>query len=71
MIDEHPYGDPSAGDGPEEPVRTGVARVDAVIDRVAGAADRPIDEHVAVFESAHDELRRTLDASPDDAEPAE
>ena len=38
------------------------------VDAVAGLADRPVDEHVAVFESAHDELRRTLDAPPDDAE---
>jgi argininosuccinate synthase len=52
----------------EERVRTGVGRVDAVIDRVAGLADRPVDEHVSVFESAHEELRRTLDAPPDDAE---
>jgi hypothetical protein len=60
--------DPGAADGPEERVRTGVARVDAVIDRVAGLGDRPVDEHVSVFESAHEELRRTLDAPPDDAE---
>ena len=51
-----------------EPVRTGVERVDAVVDAVSGLADRPVDEHVAVFESAHDELRRTLDSRPDDAE---
>ncbi len=53
---------------PVEPVRTGVERVDAVVDAVSGLADRPVDEHVAVFESAHDELRRTLDSPPDDAE---
>jgi hypothetical protein len=51
-----------------EPVRTGVERADAVVDAVSGLADRPVDEHVAVFESAHDELRRTLDSPPDDAE---
>ena len=49
-------------------MRTGVERVDAVVDAVSGLDDRPVDEHVAVFESAHDELRRTLDAPPDDAE---
>ena len=48
---------------PAEPVRTGVERVDAVVDAVSGLDDRPVDEHVAVFESAHDELRRTLDVS--------
>lgn len=41
--------------------QTGVERVDAVVDDVAGLEDRPVDEHVAVFESSHDELRRTLD----------
>lgn len=56
-------------DQPEnEPVRTGVERVDAVIDAVSDLADRPVDEHVAVFESAHDELRRILDAPPGDDE---
>jgi hypothetical protein len=68
MMEQQTYGEPSGEDRPEEPVRTGVERVDAVIDRVVGVLDRPIDEHVAVFESAHDELRRTLDAPPDDAE---
>ena len=51
----------------EEPLRTGVPRVDAVVDAVSGLAERPVDEHVAVFEQAHDELRRTLDSPPDDA----
>ncbi len=51
-----------------EPIRTGVEHVDAVVDAVAGLEDRPVDEHVAVFESAHDELRRTLDSQSDDAE---
>jgi hypothetical protein len=60
--------DPGGADGHEERVRTGVARVDAVIDRVAGLADRPVDEHVSVYEWAHEELRRTLDAPADDAE---
>jgi hypothetical protein len=60
--------DADVEDGPEERVRTGVERVDTVIDRVAGLADRPVDEHVSVFEAAHEELRRTLDAPPDDVE---
>jgi hypothetical protein len=54
-------------DGPDEhdlverPGATGIARVDAVIDAVAGAADQPPVEQVAVFEQVHAELRRTLD----------
>ena len=36
-------------------------RVDAVIDAVATLGERPLAEHVAVFEQAHAELRRTLD----------
>lgn len=60
----------AAADQPgDEPVRTGVERVDAVVDAVSDLADRPVDEHVAVFESAHDELRRILDSPPDDSPP--
>ncbi|WP_244927887.1 hypothetical protein [Nocardioides sp. W7] len=53
--------------GPEtsEPVRTGVARVDAVIEAVEQLEERPIEEHVGVFETAHEELRRALEAQPD------
>lgn len=52
------------GDG--EP-RTGVPAVDAVLDEVDGLADRPVAEHVAVYERAHDTLRRALDpGAPDD-----
>ena len=42
-------------------VRTGVGAVDAVLDSLDGLADRPIEEHVAVFERAHEGLRRALD----------
>jgi hypothetical protein len=55
----------------QEPIRTGVERVDAVVDAVSGLEERPVDEHVAVFEQAHDELRRTLDSPPDDADRTE
>ena len=50
------------------PQPTGVARVDAVIETVSHLEDRPLDEHVSVFTSAHDDLRRTLDELP--TEPA-
>jgi hypothetical protein len=44
---------------------TGNAVVDDVLASVAALADRPVEEHVAVFEQAHDQLRRALDARPD------
>jgi hypothetical protein len=50
---------------PPEPerVRTGVDRVDEVIIAVEELEERPIEEHVGVFETAHEQLRRALDAS--------
>jgi hypothetical protein len=48
-----------------EPVRTGVEEVDDVLDSVEGLEGTPVDDHVAVFEAAHDRLRRALDAGPD------
>ncbi|MGZ4447573.1 MAG: hypothetical protein ACXVWZ_03415 [Nocardioides sp.] len=47
-------------------VRTGVPGVDQVIEAVEALEERPIDEHVGVFETAHDQLRRALDAQPAD-----
>lgn len=49
-----------------ERVRTGVPRVDEVIVAVEELEDRPVEEHVGVFETAHEQLRQALDA-PDDA----
>ncbi|CAM3750251.1 hypothetical protein [Nocardioides zeicaulis] len=43
---------------------TGAEHVDAVLAEVAGLSDRPVAEHVAVFERAHEQLRRALDAAP-------
>ena len=45
--------------------RTGLAPVDEVLDQVARLSERPVSEHVAVFERAHEQLRRALDARPD------
>lgn len=53
-----------AGQNASEPVRTGVDSVDEVIIAVEGLGERPIEEHVTVFEAAHDQLRRALDAQP-------
>ncbi|MGZ4464883.1 MAG: hypothetical protein ACXVW0_05965 [Nocardioides sp.] len=47
-------------------VRTGVPGVDQVIEAVEALEERPIDEHVGVFETAHDQLRRALEAQPAD-----
>ncbi|HEX5089414.1 MAG TPA: hypothetical protein VFV89_16525 [Nocardioides sp.] len=76
-----PTGDPASDPEPEpgtpERVRTGVDRVDDVIRAVEELEERPIEEHVGVFESAQVQLRRALDepggedlSEPDHPEPA-
>lgn len=54
-------------DIPPEPerVRTDVPEVDEVIVAVEELEDRPIEEHVGVFETAHEQLRRALDTPSD------
>lgn len=47
---------------------TGVETVDRVLAEVATIGDRPVAEHVEVFERAHEQLRRALDAQPDPAD---
>jgi hypothetical protein len=44
---------------------TGVEAVDRVLAEVAALAESPVDQHVQVFERAHDQLRRALDAQPE------
>lgn len=46
----------------DEQVRTGIPAVDEVIAAVESLEGKPVEEHVAVFESAHEQLRRALDA---------
>jgi len=66
MIDEvQQPADPVAPE-PEEPVRTGNEAVDGVLDSLDSLDETPVDEHVAVFERAHEQLRAALD-SPRDA----
>lgn len=48
-----------------ERVRTGVAEVDEVIVAVEELEERPIEEHVGVFEVAQERLRRALDPADD------
>lgn len=48
------------------PVETGHPAVDEVLRSLNALDDTPVDEHVAVFEQAHEELRRTLSGAGDD-----
>lgn len=52
--------DAVTGDGSEE-TSTGVSAVDDVLASVRALDGRPVEEHVAVFEQAHERLRRALD----------
>ena len=47
------------------PAPTGIASIDTVLDLVAGLDARPLDEHAAVFETAHQQLRQALDETPE------
>ena len=47
----------------DEPVRTGDPAVDGVLDQMGDLDDLAVDDHVAVFEQAHEQLRRALDAT--------
>jgi hypothetical protein len=47
------------------PASTGIAAIDTVLDLVAGLDARPLDEHAAVFETAHQQLRQALDETPE------
>ena len=55
----------TAPDPASDSVRTGVPEVDEVIVAVEQLEERPIEEHVGVFETAHDQLRRALDTAAD------
>lgn len=54
-------------DAPEPMPQTGVPEVDAVLKDVDTVSERPVEEHVAVFEDAHQRLRQALDgeSAPD------
>jgi hypothetical protein len=51
---------------PGDPVETGVPTVDEVLRSLDTLAQRPVDQHVEVFERAHEQLRRSLDADHPD-----
>ena len=44
---------------------TGSDGVDAVLHSLTALDDAPVADHVAVFEAAHEQLRRALDARPE------
>ena len=44
---------------------TGDPAVDAVLESLSGLDEAPVGEHVPVFEAAHEQLRRALDARPE------
>ena len=58
--------DPSEATSTADPVRTGSPTVDAVLAAVEQLEERPIEEHVGVFETAHEQLRRALDTPDSD-----
>lgn len=56
----------SQHEGLEQPTTTGHPAVDEVLGSLDGLAGRPVDEHVAAFEQAHESLRRALSDAGDD-----
>ena len=77
MTQDPQYDVPDTGEqgGENEPepaaperVRTGVDPVDDVIRAVEELEERPIEEHVGVFESAQVQLRRALDDPGDEGQ---
>ena len=50
---------------PEPAERTGNPLVDEVLDSLDRLDGRPVDEHVTVFEAAHEKLRRVLSEAAD------
>lgn len=49
---------------PGDVPHTGVGAVDRVVGSIRELPARPVAEHAAVFEAAHEELRRALDGDP-------
>ena len=57
--------EPGPDEAREQPVETGHAGVDAVVASLDALDDAPVADHVAVFEQAHDSLRRALSDAGD------
>ena len=64
-MDERPAYTEVDQDGTADDGSTGVAAVDQVLADVAAVSGTPVAGHVAVFERAHDQLRRALDSQPE------
>lgn len=63
--------DPASTPGAEGSTElTGHPVVDEVLEIMRGLQDRPVDEHVAIFEAAHEKLRATLTDAGDRTNPA-
>ena len=61
---DHAPGTPAPPPGGQADVEsTGVESVDRVLAEVAAVAGAPVGKHVQVFERAHEQLRRALDAT--------
>lgn len=57
--------EPGPGEVRAQPAETGHAGVDAVVASLDALDDAPVADHVAVFEQAHDSLRRALSDAGD------
>ena len=74
VADDSPNGDAVAelqsevSDEPEAEVTTGVQVVDDVLGTLEGLGDLPVEEHLPIFEAAHEQLRGALDGE-DGSEP--
>lgn len=61
QIDAEDVRHPERAPFPQAPVApTGNAQIDEVVASLSGLDDRPLEEHVAVFEAAHEALRSAL-----------
>jgi hypothetical protein len=69
--EQRPTGAPASPVSPafperQQPPATGDGRVDAVLASLSDLDDRPVAEHVPVFEDAHDRLRDALARAGDE-----
>jgi len=69
-LDDQPGGQPQEQHPAIEVPDTGVSEVDEVLGTLTDLEQRPVAEHVGVFEHAHQQLRRVLDGSSTGSAPA-